>query len=96
MSNSGCTNTTGILLLGDTAAAMTGKINNSHISGAYYGIVIDDVVKSINLKGNTLWGIPGDPPLDPSIGVCSGINVGEIGKPNNISGFDIDDIDTPC
>ena len=87
-----CTDTTGIKLLGDSTTEMVGNINNNTISGGRIGVLIDASAStdSVNMKGNTLSSTGGD------AGVCSDIAVGEKGKPNHISGYDLDFDQPPC
>jgi len=84
MSESSCSETTGIWLEGGSATDTMGNINSNNISGSFIGVRIDgdELTNSVNLKGNTLTP---DANVPEDIGVCSDVPIGEKGKPNNIS-----------
>jgi hypothetical protein len=93
MSGTTCTDTVGIVLEGDLAAATTGNLNNNYVTGAFYGVVIDAGVERANMKGNNLTA---NPAYSGDVGICSAIPVGEKGKPNRINGFQTPKDDKQC
>ena len=84
------------MILGDqNGQGTTVKANKNEISGAYFGVLVDENVAEINFTGNTLTGdnVPGS----GDIGICSDAQrTDEKGKPNNINDFDDRMIEGGC
>jgi len=91
----------GILVLGEpgdpSGDQTTAEVVKNDISGALTGVLVDDHVVDINFSGNTLIGVGGDDPGIYDVGIDSSAQcTRKKGKPNKITGFDMDFIDADC
>lgn len=80
-------------VLGDPVAGdqTVAEVTKNDISGALNGILTDHNVVDVKFSGNTLIGIGEGDPAIFDIGINSGAQCTRTkGKPNNISGYDID------
>jgi hypothetical protein len=86
----------GILVVGEPASLqMTAEVVKNDVSGAFWGVLVDDNVADINFSGNTLTG--DGAPLSGDIGIDSDAKCTRYkGKPNKISQYSVDSADLGC
>jgi hypothetical protein len=87
-----CTDSYGNPVPGDQTTA---EVVKNDVSGAFFGVLVDDNVVDINFSGNKLTG-DGDP-LSGDIGIDSDAQCTQYkGKPNKISDYNDDKADLGC